>query len=105
MRIGLVEPTGQADPARNRIDFRNDVAILSENEVRPNYSWQSIANFFATRKFNQLFWFTRIEIARDPFRLFSFYAELIQLITGALKNKEPMPELLELGDKFPLDRK
>src|SRR5438477_161275 len=37
---------------------------------------------------------------RDPFHLFPLYAKLIKLITGALKNKGPMPKLFDRGDKF-----
>ena len=105
MRIRLVQPTGQANPARHRIDLGNDVAFLSQDQIWPDYSRQIVADFLAPRKFNQFFWFTGIEIARYPFGLLAFNAELIKLIASALKNKQPMPELLEVGEKFPVDRK
>jgi len=97
--------TGQANPARHRIDLSDDVALLSEDEVRPDYSRQVVADFFPRRKFNQLFRFTGVEILGYPFGLLAFNAELIQLIASPLKNKQAMPELLEVGEKFSVDRK
>src|SRR5262249_51795233 len=60
--------------------------------------------FLASRKLNQLFRFASVEITRDPLRLFAFNAELIKLIARALKNKKPVPKLLELLQKFFVDR-
>ena len=79
--------------------------MLSEDEVWPDYSRQIVADFLPPRKFNQFFWFTGVEIARDPFGLLAFNTELIQLIASALKNKQAMPKLLEIGERFLLDRK
>ena len=58
---------------------------------------QIVADFLPPRKFNQLFWFTGVEVAGYPFGLLAFNAELIQLIASPLKNKQPMPELLEIA--------
>ena len=101
----MVQPTRQTDPAGNRIYLSNDVAFVSDNQVRPDYSRQLVADFLAPRKFNQLFRFTGIEVLRDPLWLLAFNAELIQLVASALKNKQSMPELLEVGQKFLFDRK
>ncbi len=37
--------------------------------------------------------------------MFVFNAQLIELVTGALKNEQPMSELFQFGDEFFLDRK
>ena len=66
---------------------------------------QIVADFLPPRKFNQLFRFTGVEVTGYPFGLLAFNAELIQLIASPLKNKQPVPELLEIGEKFPVDRK
>ena len=66
---------------------------------------QIVADFLPPRKFNQLFRFTGVEVAGYPFGLLAFNAELIQLVASALKNKQPMPKLLEIGERFPVDRK
>ena len=86
-RVGLVQPRGQPDSARNRVDLSDDVTVIGENEIWPDDSRKIVANLFALRKFHQLRWFSGIEIARDPFRLFSFDAQLIELIAGSLKNE------------------
>src|SRR5262249_22946203 len=74
------------------------------DQVRPDYSRQIVADFLTPRKFDQLFRLTGVEIPRHPFGLVAFNAELIQLIAGSLENKQAMPELLEVGEKFLLDR-
>src|SRR5262249_27419861 len=74
-------------------------------EVRPDYFRQIVVNFLAPRKFNQLLRFTSVEIPRYPLGLFAFNTELIELIASPLKNKQPMPELLEIGKKFLFDGK
>ncbi len=101
----MIEPAGQADSTWDGIDFSNDVAVVSEDEIWPDHPWQIIADFFAPRKFDQLFRFTRIEIARYPVRLLPFDAKLIELVTGALKNKQPMTKLIEFSENFFVDRK
>ena len=93
----MIKPAGQADSARHRIDFSNDVTLLGQNEVRPDHARQIIADFFTPRKFNQLFRFTRVKIARHPLWLFAFDAQLIELIAGALENRQAMTKLLEVA--------
>src|SRR5439155_26932125 len=58
------------------------------------------AKFLPPRKFHELCRLSIVEIARDPFRLLSFYAELIELIASALKDEEAMTEVLKLPRKF-----
>ena len=94
-RIGLIQPRGQADAAGNGINFRDRVTFIGQNQIRPDNLWQIIPEFFLARELDQLRGFPGIEIARDPRRLFAFDAELIELIASALKNEEPMPELLQ----------
>src|SRR6267143_2100 len=86
-RIDLVEPAGQPDSARHGINFRNDVTLFGQNKIGANHPWQIVSNFFAPRKLNQLFGFTGVEIARYSRRLLVLNAQLIELITGALKNE------------------
>src|SRR4030095_15165061 len=90
LRIRLVEPTGESDPARNGINFGDDVAVVGQDQVWSNDAWQIISDFFASRKLDQLFWFAGVEIARHPFRLFAFNTKLVKLIASALKNKKSM---------------
>ena len=52
--VGLVQPRGQADAARNRIDFRDGVAGLRENEIGTDNERQVVAELFAAREFDQL---------------------------------------------------
>jgi hypothetical protein len=100
----LIEPRRQTNAARDGIDFGDDVAVIGKNEVRPDDQWQVIAKFFAPRKFHELCRLSIVEIARNPFRLFSFYAELIELIASTLKDEEAMTELLKLPRKFFVNR-
>ena len=105
MRVRPVQPIGQANSAGDRIDLSNDVVFFREDEIWPDHSWQIVADFFSPRKFNQLFWFPGIEVSGDPLGLFAFNAELIELIASALKNKQSMPELLQVRERFFVDRK
>ena len=101
----MVQPTRQTDSAGNRVDLCDDVAFISENEVRPDYSRQLVADFLAPRKFNKLSRFTGVEVPRDPVWLLALSTELIELVASALKNKEAMPKLFEIREKFLFDRK
>ncbi len=103
--IRLIQPPGQADSARNRINLGDGVTVIGQNEIGPNDERQIVAKFFASRELDEVFRFAGVEIARDPRWLFSFDAELVKLIARALENEQPMTKLLELGTKFLLDRK
>src|SRR6266487_2725106 len=92
------------DTAGDGIDFGDDVAVIGQNEIRPDDQWQIIAKFLAPRKFHELCRLSIVEIARNPFRLLSFNAELIEPIASALKDEEAMTELLKLPRKFLVDR-
>ena len=94
-RVGLIQPRGQADAARDGINFRNRVTFIGQDEIRPDNLRQIIAKLFFARELDQLRGLSGIEITRDPRRLFALDAELIQLIASALKDEELMAELLE----------
>src|ERR1041385_5082161 len=103
-RIRVVQPTSQTNPAGHGIDLGDRVAGISENEIGPDHPRQIVSNFLASRKLDQLPGLARVEITRNPFRLLSFYALLVKLITGALKNEESMSKLFQIGEKFSVDR-
>src|SRR5579885_773737 len=105
LRVRLVEPASQSNPARHRIDFGNDIAFVGKNEVGPNHPRQIVADFFAPGKFDQLLRFAGVEVTCHPLGLLSLDAQLIKLIAGPLEYKKPMAQLLELFEQFARDRK
>ena len=100
VRVGLIQPCGQADATRDGIDFRNRVTFIGQDEVRTDDLRQVVAEFFSSRKLDQFRGLSGIEITRDPRRLFAFDAELVELIASALKDEELMPELLQFFSKL-----
>ena len=96
LRVGFIKPTSQPDPARHRINFGDDVAVIGQNQIRANDCRQLVAKLLLPRELNQLRRFARVQIFRDPVRLLPLGALLVELIAGALKNEELMSEPLQL---------
>ena len=104
-RIGLVEPTGQTDPARDRINLGNGIAILGQNEIRTNDQRDIVAKLFLARKLDQRSRLPGVKISRDPGGLFAFDASLIEFVARTLENEQPMTELLDFLRECVLDWK
>ena len=104
-RVDLIEPSGQTDAARDRIDLGDGVAGFRQNEIGPDDERNVVAELFLAGELDQLGGFTGVEVRGDPGGLFAFDALLVKLVARALENEKAMAELLEFLSKFFVDRK
>jgi hypothetical protein len=84
---------------------QGDAKDMPAAKVWPDDQGHIIAKLFQARELDQVRRFSRIEILRDPRLLFAFGATLIELVARALKNVEPVSELLEFLRELVVDRK
>src|SRR6266705_3209459 len=84
-RVGVIKPGGQANSARDRIEFGDAQALLADQKIRTDDARDLVLLRRRALDVDQVRRLPNIEPLRDPCRLLAFDALAIEQIDGAVK--------------------
>ena len=90
--VSLVEPSGQPNAARHRVQFRQAQTMFGQQQVGPDDPRHFVLERERALQFDEVGGLAQIQPARDPFGLFSLGALAIQQIDRPIKLQQHPPE-------------
>jgi hypothetical protein len=95
-RVGLIQPSGEADTAGNRVQFRHAQAMFGKEQVRANDAGDIVFEGGRALQRDQFRRFAEVEPLRNPHRHFAFGALAIKEIDRAIELKQHPPKRFNL---------
>ena len=100
MCVGGTEPTGEADPARNGIQFAHDKTVLGQDEVGSQDTRDVGAEGFLAGEGDEFLGFSPVEEFGNPRGLFACDGEGVEVVAGVLEEGEAVAEGSEFVGEF-----
>ena len=102
--VTVVEPRGQANAARDGIEFGDGESMFSQEEVGADDAGPIVFESWVALEIDQGLGFTLVEPTGDPLGLFSFEAVPVEEVHRAVELEQHSAQLFELTDEFRAER-
>jgi hypothetical protein len=104
VRVGLVQPCGEADAAGDGVEFRDGEAVFSEEQVGTYDARPFVFEGWMTLEFDEGTGFAQVEPLSDPGGLFAGHALSVEQIDRAIELEQDAAERFEFAEDGGLER-
>ena len=104
LRVGLIQPGGEADTAGHRIQLRQGESVVRDQQVRPDHPRQFVFQRGGALQLDQFGGLAAVQPGADPGRLFARDALPVKEIHSAVKLQQHAPERFQFHGQIVAER-